>query len=240
MLYADVRKFFSNIILDPYTLKDIRLLVSWARQDFINSVMDLRTLQLAEQEIEGGFLSSLSKTRKIEKSIVAVHKEIREKRIVLDDLERALDIAENNNDTEMERRNFYLMELEEAEYADDERYEKRLDGIDKKWLKPSDKEILGDIRKRLAEIYFFIEKIDEQKKREKKWQLYGPPERIRRRFEKYHYPKPEPIQNTTISNDLEKHKLGKRVLCIDENCIGIVGENGCCKECGTPHPDFKK
>ncbi len=57
MLYTNVRKFFSDIILDPYTLKDLRLLIVGARQDFINSVMNLRTLELAKWEIEGGFLS---------------------------------------------------------------------------------------------------------------------------------------------------------------------------------------
>ena len=50
MLYTEVRKFFSDIILDPYTLKDLRLLVSMARQDFINSVMNLRTLELAKRD----------------------------------------------------------------------------------------------------------------------------------------------------------------------------------------------
>jgi hypothetical protein len=27
-----------------------------------------------------------------------------------------------------------------------------------------------------------------------------------------------------------------RTLCIDESCIGIVGPDGRCKECGTPYP----
>ena len=27
-----------------------------------------------------------------------------------------------------------------------------------------------------------------------------------------------------------------RILCIDESCIGIVGPDGRCKECGKPHP----
>jgi hypothetical protein len=25
-------------------------------------------------------------------------------------------------------------------------------------------------------------------------------------------------------------------LCIDGNCIGVVGPDGCCKTCGKPHP----
>jgi hypothetical protein len=27
-----------------------------------------------------------------------------------------------------------------------------------------------------------------------------------------------------------------RTLCIDESCIGVVGPDGRCKECGKPHP----
>lgn len=27
-----------------------------------------------------------------------------------------------------------------------------------------------------------------------------------------------------------------RTLCVDESCIGVVGPDGRCKECGTPHP----
>lgn len=29
----------------------------------------------------------------------------------------------------------------------------------------------------------------------------------------------------------------RRILCIDESCIGVVNEaTGCCKECGKPYP----
>lgn len=27
-----------------------------------------------------------------------------------------------------------------------------------------------------------------------------------------------------------------RILCVDENCIGVVGPNGRCKECGKRYP----
>ena len=27
----------------------------------------------------------------------------------------------------------------------------------------------------------------------------------------------------------------QRILCSDGNCIGIIGSDGCCKECGTPY-----
>jgi hypothetical protein len=28
----------------------------------------------------------------------------------------------------------------------------------------------------------------------------------------------------------------KRTLCVDESCIGVVGPDGRCKECGKPYP----
>jgi hypothetical protein len=27
----------------------------------------------------------------------------------------------------------------------------------------------------------------------------------------------------------------RRTLCRDESCIGVIGEDGCCKECGRPY-----
>lgn len=48
-----------------------------------------------------------------------------------------------------------------------------------------------------------------------------------RHYDKQH--KGHPI----VTNDIEN-----RVLCIDGGCIGAVGDDGHCKECGTPHPDF--
>lgn len=27
----------------------------------------------------------------------------------------------------------------------------------------------------------------------------------------------------------------RRILCRDESCIGVIGEDGCCKECGKPY-----
>lgn len=196
MLYSDVREFFSNIILDPYTLKDLRLLVSGARQDFMNSIMKLRTIQLAEREIEGGFLSWWRKTRKIDKADRDVQAEIRAKRVVLDDLERALEIAENNDYKEMERRSFYLQALEDTEYTDNERYEKRLEEIAKKYDRLSDKDILIEIRKQLAELFFIIDKIDNQRRREKEWKLHGPPLRIRNEFEKCYHSERKPAANS--------------------------------------------
>ena len=34
----------------------------------------------------------------------------------------------------------------------------------------------------------------------------------------------------TDSND----DWDKRILCSDESCIGTIGEDGCCRECGKP------
>ena len=31
-----------------------------------------------------------------------------------------------------------------------------------------------------------------------------------------------------------------RVLCHDGNCIGVIGPNGLCKECGKPDTKFKE
>ena len=30
-----------------------------------------------------------------------------------------------------------------------------------------------------------------------------------------------------------------RILCVDEGCIGVVGPNGRCNECGKPYPSGK-
>lgn len=40
-------------------------------------------------------------------------------------------------------------------------------------------------------------------------------------------------QVTTPSDD---DSWDQRTLCIDESCIGVVGADGRCKECGRPHP----
>ena len=41
--------------------------------------------------------------------------------------------------------------------------------------------------------------------------------------------KPVSSKTDTDSNDWDK-----RVLCSDESCIGTIGENGRCRECGKP------
>jgi hypothetical protein len=40
-------------------------------------------------------------------------------------------------------------------------------------------------------------------------------------------------------NDLTDSEWEKRVLCRDERCIGVIGEDGRCKECGLPYIDTR-
>ncbi len=35
--------------------------------------------------------------------------------------------------------------------------------------------------------------------------------------------------------DDEDDEWGRRTLCRDESCIGVIGEDGRCKECGKPY-----
>jgi len=144
--------------------------------------MNLRTLELAKQEIKGGFLSWWGKTRKTERALRVVHTEIREKRATLEDLERALEVAENNNYEEMERRDSYAKALEEAENEDDARYEKKLEDINRNIEQMGEKALLVDIRKQLAEVLFSLEKMNYQSKRRREWPIYGPPSRVHAEF----------------------------------------------------------
>ena len=40
----------------------------------------------------------------------------------------------------------------------------------------------------------------------------------------------EPVQKDSVANDWEN-----RTLCSDESCIGVIGPDGRCKECGKPY-----
>lgn len=40
----------------------------------------------------------------------------------------------------------------------------------------------------------------------------------------------ESMKLTPVDNEWENRKL-----CSDESCIGVIGPNGCCKECGKPY-----
>ena len=172
MFDYDIKRLFSNIILDPYQLKDIRLLVTVFRQDLLNSVIKI----LDHQQLHGGLTYKKTKLHKI-------YEEIHRKRILLDDLERALEVAENNNYMQNEKREYFLSELSESESKDDIRYEEIIKREVKGIEKMSEKDILIDIRKRLSELYYMIHKIRNQEKRKEEWSLYGPPSNIRREFE---------------------------------------------------------
>lgn len=41
------------------------------------------------------------------------------------------------------------------------------------------------------------------------------------------------------SNDAAGDSWESRTLCIDQNCIGVVGPDGRCKECGKPYPGYQ-
>lgn len=40
---------------------------------------------------------------------------------------------------------------------------------------------------------------------------------------------PDPVDNAPVDDDWEN-----RVLCSDGNCIGVIGRDGKCRECGKP------
>lgn len=41
-------------------------------------------------------------------------------------------------------------------------------------------------------------------------------------------------QDSATDMGLDDDEWQKRVLCIDESCIGVIGPDGKCKECGKP------
>lgn len=42
------------------------------------------------------------------------------------------------------------------------------------------------------------------------------------------------------SKSLSDIEWGQRTLCRDESCIGVIGPDGCCKECGLPYGSKKQ
>ena len=42
--------------------------------------------------------------------------------------------------------------------------------------------------------------------------------------------------NSDRKNTQENDDWENRQLCVDGNCIGVIGPDGRCKECGKPHP----
>ncbi|KHE93553.1 MAG: hypothetical protein SCABRO_00688 [Candidatus Scalindua brodae] len=182
MFRSDINKSLSDIILDPYSGNDILKLVNWYRQDFINSV-----IKILEHKTQYG---SLDKKKSRLKTIYA---EIHNKRVLLDDIERACQLVGDNDYNNIQYREFMKDALNEAESDDDARYEKKIeelnilsDRIKERCPDLSlEKDLLLDIRKRIAEIYFYIDKIRRQERRITEWQQHGPPSSIRDKFKKY-------------------------------------------------------
>jgi hypothetical protein len=153
MFEVDVRRLYSNIILDPYSLKDVRELLIIARQEFVTAVLQFRSLQIAAQNAwSQAKVWHFWKIRRIEKALERIQATINAKRVFLEDMERALEIALINDFDEKEKREFFIGSIEEAESNDDVRYEERLDEIEKRIEKESDTALLVGIRKQLAKV----------------------------------------------------------------------------------------
>lgn len=182
MFRSDINKSLSDIILDPYSGNDILKLVNWYRQDFINSV-----IKILEHKKQYGYLDK-KKSR-----LKTIYAEIHSKRVLLDDIERACQLVGDNDYNNIQYREFMKDALNEAESDDDLCYEKKIEELDilsdrVKKHNPElslDQSLLLDIRKRIAEIYFYIDKIRRQEHRRTKWQQHGPPSSIRDEFKKY-------------------------------------------------------
>jgi hypothetical protein len=171
MFESNPKKLFNNVILDPYTLKDIRLLVLLFRQEFLNSVT-----KILDHKKQYGFDNN-------RKSLIKICDEIHHKRVLLDDLERALEVAEDNDYLESEKRAHYLTALSESEEKDDERFQRIVDNALRDSENLSESEALTEIRKVLLELYYFIRKWREQDKRKEEWCIFGPPSRVDREFQ---------------------------------------------------------
>jgi hypothetical protein len=54
-------------------------------------------------------------------------------------------------------------------------------------------------------------------------------------------PSPEELDTAAESNENDESKTDDdwqdRVLCSDGNCIGVIGPDGRCKECGKPYKE---
>ena len=182
MFYSDINKLVTDVILDPYSGNDILRLVNWYRQDLMNSVIKI----LDHKKQYGGI-------NKGKRKLKAIYAEIHKKRMLLDDIERACQLATDNNYNNLQYRDFMIDALNEAESDDDVRYEKKIeelnilsDEIKERCPDLSlDKDLLLDIRKRIAGIHFYIDKIRCQERRRTEWQQCGPPSSIRDKFKKY-------------------------------------------------------
>ena len=45
---------------------------------------------------------------------------------------------------------------------------------------------------------------------------------------------PEISKDNASDNSIPDEEWEKRILCRDESCIGVIGQDGKCKECGKP------
>ena len=45
----------------------------------------------------------------------------------------------------------------------------------------------------------------------------------------------EPSDLNTEEENARDDDWENRILCSDENCIGVIGPDGRCKECGRPY-----
>lgn len=250
-----------------FTWKDLTALAGWARQDLINSVEKLYILQYAGLKLPGRtpvsrifFLIPGKRNRLIRKA----RAEIKEKRIFLDDIEQALDLAQNYDLDEIEKRDFYKDALEKSESEDRERYEKKMEAFEKEIERRTDRlqsivdqvdnwvllGVLNEIRKQLAEIFFSIDRIAYQNKRRREWELYGPPawvdDEFKRSWDEFKRSWKERFKedvtsiNTTPRDSEEKKPeaetidFSERILCSDGNCIGFINGKGFCEVCGKP------
>jgi hypothetical protein len=51
----------------------------------------------------------------------------------------------------------------------------------------------------------------------------------------------ERIVNSAAHADIDTDpEWEKRILCSDGNCIGVIGPEGCCRECGKPYTETEK
>jgi hypothetical protein len=162
--------------------------------------------------------------------------------LFLDDLERALEVATDNDRDEVERRDFYKNALEEKETEDQERYEKRLERLEEEIESNMNRlsearfpevGLLIEIRKQVAEIFLLMERTVYQNKRRLEWQLYGPPSRVDKDYEEFRRQYSQHSNATTFAGTShEPENMNNRVLCTDGSCIGVIGDDGRCKVCG--------
>jgi hypothetical protein len=61
------------------------------------------------------------------------------------------------------------------------------------------------------------------------------PEIIREEADETNVEAPDIDEMETVSEEEVDLEWEQRTLCIDESCIGVIGSDGRCKECGKPY-----